>query len=68
MTPFTGASRRRRKSRDTVRSQNSPYVLSIDSMIERSRERSIIESRKNAIERLGLTEWRIWKFLHIEWQ
>ena len=42
--------------------------LSIETMLERSRESSIVKARKRTIEKLGLTEWKIWKLLHIEWE
>jgi len=42
--------------------------LNIETVLQRARETSIIEARKRTIEKLGLTEWKIWKLLHIEWE
>ncbi|MGA2109062.1 MAG: hypothetical protein ABSH25_15630 [Syntrophorhabdales bacterium] len=42
--------------------------MNIDTVLQRARETSIVEARKRAIERLGLTEWKIWKLLRIEWK
>ena len=42
--------------------------LSIDKLLEKSREERIVEARRQRIERLRLTEWRVWKVLHIDWK
>ncbi len=50
------------------RSRTDGSSLDIETMLERSREMNIIEARKRRIERLGLTGWRIWRLLGIEWE
>jgi hypothetical protein len=50
------------------RSRTDGSSLNIDTVLQRARETSIVEARKRAIERLGLTEWKIWKLLRIEWK
>lgn len=42
--------------------------LRIDELLEKSREEHIIEARRQTIERLRLTEWKIWKLLNIYWK
>jgi hypothetical protein len=44
------------------------YSLSIEKVLERSREKRIIETRKQRIERLKVTKWKIWKLLGVTWQ
>jgi len=41
---------------------------SVAKMLLESRDRAIIEARRQKIERLKLTEWRIWKLLGISWR
>ncbi len=48
--------------------RGSDSSLSIETVLERSREKDIIEARRHRIERLRVTEWRIWKLLRIDWQ
>ena len=36
-------------------------------MLLESRDKDIIEARRQRIERLRLTEWKIWKLLGISW-
>ena len=43
------------------------HSLSIEKVLDRSREIGTIEARKQKIERLKVTEWKIWKLLGIEW-
>jgi len=62
------ASRKGRKFHGTDRSRTDGVSLNIERILDRSRETSIVEARKRRIERLGLTEWRIWKLLRIEWE
>jgi hypothetical protein len=57
-----------RKSLGMGVSRGGVSSLSIETMLERSRESSIVKARKRTIEKLGLTEWKIWKLLHIEWE
>ena len=44
------------------------HSLSIEKVLERSKEIGTIEARKQTIERLKVTEWKIWKLLGIEWE
>ena len=55
------------KFRRTGRSRKNDFSLNIETVLERSRESSVIEARKRKIEKIGFTGWGIWKFLHIEW-
>jgi len=48
--------------------KDEAYSLSIEKVLERSREKSIIEARKQRIERLKVTKWRIWKLLGVTWE
>jgi len=57
-----------RKFHGMDRSRRDGSSLSIETMLERSKETSVVEARKRTIEKLGLTEWKIWKLLHIEWE
>jgi len=41
---------------------------SVAKMLLESRDRAIIEARRQKIERLKLTEWRIWRLLGISWR
>jgi hypothetical protein len=50
------------------RSRKDGFSLNIETVLERSRESSIIEARKRKIERIGFTQWGIWKLLRIEWE
>jgi hypothetical protein len=61
------APKKARKFLGTDRSRRGGSSLSIDTVLEKSRETSIVKARENALERLGFTEWKIWKLLHIEW-
>jgi hypothetical protein len=47
--------------------KEGPYSLSIEEMLERSREKRIIEARKQRIERLKVTKWKIWKLVGVTW-
>jgi hypothetical protein len=67
ITPME-ASRKGRMFYGADRSRAHGVSLNIERILERSRERSIVEARKRRIERLGLTEWKIWKLLRIEWE
>jgi hypothetical protein len=40
---------------------------SVRKMLLVSRDKDTIEARRQRIERLRLTEWRIWKVLGISW-
>jgi hypothetical protein len=62
------AARKGRKFHEMDRSRRDGSSLSIDMMLERSKETGVVEARKRTIEKLGLTEWKIWKLLHIEWE
>ena len=42
--------------------------LSIDKLLAKSKEEHIVEVRRQKIERLRLTEWRVWKLLRIDWK
>ena len=44
------------------------HSLSIEKVLKRSSEIGTIEARKQTIERLKVTEWKIWKLLGIEWE
>jgi hypothetical protein len=44
------------------------HSLSIEKVLKRSSEIGTIEARKQRIERLKVTEWKIWKLLGIEWE
>ncbi|MGD0659955.1 MAG: hypothetical protein ABSD38_17990 [Syntrophorhabdales bacterium] len=44
------------------------HSLSIEKVLGRSREMGTTEARKQRIERLKVTEWKIWKLLGIEWE
>ena len=68
MISLMDAHGRGRKSLQAGRSKKDRLSLSIETALKRSREASIIEARKRKIERLGVTEWGIWKFLHIQWE
>jgi len=61
-------SRRDRKLLRMGWSRTDGPSLNIETVLQRARETSIIEARKRTIERLGLTEWKIWKLLRIEWE
>lgn len=67
IAPLKAPGKDRRFGRIT-RHRKSDFSLNIDTVLRRSRESSIIEARKKKIERLGFTEWGIWKLLHIQWQ
>jgi len=49
-------------------SQGDGSSLNIETVLQRARETNIVEARKRTLERLGFTEWKIWKFLRIEWK
>jgi len=40
---------------------------SVRKMLLESRDKDVIEVRRQRIERLRLTEWKIWKLLRISW-
>jgi hypothetical protein len=42
--------------------------LSIERLLEESKEKNIVELRKKRLERSKLAEWRIWKLLRISWR
>jgi hypothetical protein len=42
--------------------------LSIERLLEESKEKNIVELRKKRLERSGFTRWRIWKLLRIDWK
>ena len=44
------------------------FSLSIDRLLEESKEKNIVELRKKRLERSGFTEWKIWKLLRIDWK
>ncbi len=67
ITPME-ASRKSQKFHRIGRSRTEDFSLNIETVLERSREMSIVEARKRTIERLGFTEWKIWKLLRIEWE
>ena len=48
--------------------EEEAYSLSIEKVLERSREKRIIEARRHRIERLKVTKWKIWKLLGVTWQ
>ncbi len=62
------AARKGRKFHGMDRSRRDGSSLSIETMLERSKETSVVDARKRTIEKLGVTEWKIWKLLHIEWE
>jgi len=42
--------------------------LSIERLLEESKEKNIVELRKKRLERSGFTGWRIWKLFRIGWK
>jgi hypothetical protein len=50
-----------------ARRRRNGFSLNIEPVLRKSRETNIIEARKRKIEKLGFTEWGIWKLLHIQW-
>jgi hypothetical protein len=49
-------------------SKNTYSFLDIEGLLEKSKDKSIIERREERLERLRFTEWRIWKLLGIIWK
>jgi hypothetical protein len=41
--------------------------LSIERLLEKSKEKNVVYIRKKRLERLKFTEWRIWKLFRINW-
>jgi hypothetical protein len=48
-------------------SKNSDF-LDIETLLEKVKDQGTVERRKERLERLRLTEWRIWKLLGITWR
>jgi hypothetical protein len=67
IAPLKASGKNRRFGRAARRQKGAPS-LNIEYVLERSRASSIVEARKRKIEKIGFTEWGIWKFLRIEWQ
>jgi hypothetical protein len=44
------------------------HALSVEKILERSREKGLIETRKQRLERLKMTDWKIWKLLGVTWK
>jgi hypothetical protein len=42
--------------------------LSIREVLKAFKEKDVVDLRKERLERLKFTEWRIWKFLQINWR
>jgi hypothetical protein len=40
---------------------------SIRKMLLQARDKAVIEARRQRIEKLRITEWKIWKLLGISW-
>jgi hypothetical protein len=49
-------------------STKSDSSLSIEKLLEKSKEKDIVDLRKKRIEQSGFAEWRIWKLLRIDWK
>ena len=42
--------------------------LSIEELLEETKEKNIVDLRKKRLERSGFEEWKIWKLLRIDWK
>ena len=49
-----------------IRRENNS--LSVEKLLEKSKEEQIIEARRQRIEQLRFTEWRVWKLFRISWK
>ena len=49
-------------------SKRSNSSLSIERLLEESREKNVVELRKTRLKRSGFAHWGIWKLLRIEWK
>jgi hypothetical protein len=42
--------------------------LSIEELLQKTKEKNIVDLRKKKLERSGFAEWKIWKLLRIDWK
>ena len=49
------------------RAAENDLSRSVTKMLLEARDKAVIETRRQRIERLRLTEWKIWRLLGISW-
>lgn len=48
--------------------KNDGSYLDIDTLLDKTKDKDIVERRKERLKKLRFTEWRIWDIIGITWK